>query len=158
MKALTSNSLLILILTVSMLFITGKNTYSYSSTNDKPDINYNISTNNLYFPGEEISINLYSYDYTQEKKHQKVTFKIQIYKINNLKDFYSKQTSRYNIDGLGKDSTNLTFLADEVGEFTKKIKSKNDYGYYYINESIPINISERGAYIIKVSAGNKVAY
>ncbi|MBL7128199.1 MAG: carboxypeptidase regulatory-like domain-containing protein [Ignavibacteria bacterium] len=158
MKALTSNSLLILILTASMLFITGKNIYPTSSTSEKPDINYNISTNNLYFPGDEIAINLYSYDYTQEKKNQKVSFKIQIYKINNLKDFYSKQTSRYNIDVLGRDSTNLTFLADEVAEFTKNIKSKNDYGYYYINESIPINITERGAYLIKVSAGNKVAY
>ena len=157
MKTLTSKTLMLLMLIASLLLVAGQDAQP-SSANDKIDISYNISTNNIYFPGDEVSIYLYSYDYDEKNKNRKVAFNFQIYKINDLKEFYSKQTSRYNIDVLGRDSTNLTFLADEVAEFTKKIKSKNDYGYYYINESIPVNITERGAYLVKVSAGNKVAY
>ena len=35
---------------------------SFSFSQDK-NINYSVSTNNIYFPGDEINLNLYSYNY-----------------------------------------------------------------------------------------------
>lgn len=130
------------------------------STSDDLSVNFYVSSNNYYYPGDRISINLYSYDYSSKKKdkNRKVNFNFQIYKIKDIAGFYSNQTSRYSIDVLGRDSTNLTYLADEVGSFTKNFKPTKDYGYYYVNENVPINITENGAYFVKVTAGNQVAH
>lgn len=123
------------------------------------DINFSISTSNIYFPGDEIKLNLYSYDYNGKKDRERsMKFNISVLKIKDVNSFYSKQTSRYSIDVLSKDSLNLLYLTEEVSSFGKTISSKSDYGYWYINESIPLNISSKGAYLIKVTSGNKVAY
>ena len=126
---------------------------------DDINLTYNISSNNIYSPGDKIAINLYSYSYDERSKNLKsVPFQFTIYKIKNVQDFYAKQSSRYNIDVLGSDSTNLTFLTDEVDSFTKKIKVENDYGYFYVNEAVNINITEKGAYLVKATNGKQVAY
>jgi len=123
-------------------------------------VQFYVSSNNYFYPGDNISINIYSYDYSNnnKKKRNKYSFDIHIFKIRDIGSFYSNQTSRYSTDVLGRDSTNLTFLTDEIGSFTKNLKSTYDYGYYYVNENIPLNISEKGAYLIKVTCGNQVGY
>lgn len=129
-----------------------------NAASDDGSVRFYISSNNYYYPGDNISLNLYSYDYTKKKKNSKYSFDIHIYKIRDIAGFYSNQISRYNIDVMGRDSTNLTFLGDEIGSFTKNLKSTYDYGYFYVNESIPLNIRDKGAYLIKVTCGNQVGY
>jgi uncharacterized protein YfaS (alpha-2-macroglobulin family) len=122
--------------------------------------NFSISTNNLYFPGDPINLNVYSYNYSDKNtdKDKSVQFNIEILIIKDLNSFYTKQTSRYNLDVLSIDSLNLTYLTEEVYSFKKYFKQKNEYNYFQINESIPLNIKTRGAYLVKVTSGNKVAY
>jgi len=120
-------------------------------------IDFSISTKNIYSPGDEISLNLYSYGNNDNKK--KVTqFDIEVLKINDIEKFYSGQSSRYNLDVLGKDNKNLLFYTTSVYSFKKNLKSKNEYDYNYYNDDIPLNIKERGAYLVKVTSGKKVAY
>ena len=123
------------------------------------DINFSISTKNLYFPGDEIILNLNSYNYdNKDSKSQKAEFGITVLRIKDINAFYSRQSSRYNMDVLSKDSLNLLYLTEEVYSFTKNFKSKNEYGYGYFNETIPLKINSKGAYLVKVTSGNKVAY
>lgn len=122
-----------------------------------PDLNFNLSSNHYYNPGDKVNINISSYDYSN-KSTRRSTFKIQILKIKNLEEFYSKQVSRGSIDVLGADSTNLLFLTEEIRSFEKTIRSKNEYGYMYMNDVIEINGLEKGAYIARVTNKNKVAY
>lgn len=130
-----------------------------SSDAQTKDINFNISTNSIYFPGDEININMYSYIYGNKKDEQKsVTFEFSVLKIKDINTFYSKQSSRYNLDALSKDSLNLLYLTDEVSSFKKTLTSNKNYGYFYINETIPVKANSKGAYLIKVTSGNKVAY
>lgn len=144
-------------LSIVLLLFTGS-TFANNLSEDI-NISFNISSNNYYFPGDKVFINLYSYDYRSGKgKINKVEFDFRIYKIRDIAGFYSNQTSRYNIDVLGRDSTNLTYLADEVLSTTKIFKKKKEYGYFYISENIPLNITESGAYFVKVTTGNQVAY
>lgn len=126
---------------------------------DDINLTYNISSNNIYSPRDQVAINLYSYSYDERSKNlRSVPFQFTIYKIKNVQEFYAKQSSRYNIDVLGSDSTNLTFLTDEIDSFTKKIKVENDYGYFYVNEAVTLNISGKGAYLVKATHGKQVAY
>lgn len=130
-----------------------------NARDDDINLTYNISSNNIYSPGEKIAINLYSYSYDERSKNlRSIPFRFTIYKIKDVNGFYSKQSSRYNIDVFGSDSTNLTFLTDEIDSFTKKIKVENDYGYFYVNESVNVNITEKGAYLVKATNGKQVAY
>ena len=141
-----------------MVMTIGTVTSAYSQDNEI-NLSYNISSNNIYSPGDKIAINLYSYSYDEKVKNLKsVPFRFTIYKINDIKEFYAKQTSRYNIDVLGSDSTNLTFLTEEVSSFVKKIKINNEYGYFYVNEAVELNISDKGAYLVKATNGKQVAY
>ncbi len=121
-------------------------------------INFSISTNNIYFPGDEINLNLYSYDYNNKGKSKKVSFEISLLKIKDVNAFYSKQASRYVVDVLSKDSINLLSLTEEVYFVNKSLSPKNDYGYWNLNESIPLKVKSKGAYLVKVTAANKVAY
>lgn len=132
-------------------------TQQYSFSQDK-DINYSISTANIYFPGDEIKLNLYSYNYNNKNNDAKYNFEITVLRINDINAFYSKQSSKYSLDVLGKDSLNLLYLTEKIYSFKKSFFSKNDYGYGYLNESIPLKVSSRGAYIVKVTSSNKVAY
>jgi len=124
-------------------------------------LNFSISTNNIYFPSDEIKLVLYSYDYEGDNKKNrksKVEFTFTVLKISDIEAFYSKQTSRYNLDILSRDSLNLQYLTQEVSSFKKSLRPTNDYGYWYVNESVPIDVKSKGAYVVKVSTGNKVAY
>jgi len=122
-------------------------------------INFSISTAHLYFPGDKIDLNIYSYDYSEkDKKNNGVTFNFGVLRIKDINAFYSNQSSRYNLDVLSKDSINLLSVTEEVYSFDKILRQKNDYNYWYFNETVPININSKGAYLVKVTAANKVAY
>src|SRR5690606_15707613 len=130
-----------------------------SAQNENIEITYNISSNTIYSPGDQILVNLYSYSYDEKTKELKsIPFNFTIYKIKNVQEFYSKQTSKYSIDVLGSDTTNLTYQTDEIDSFTKKMKIENEYGYFYLNEAVKLNITDKGAYLVKATVGNKVAY
>lgn len=153
MKTLVINLSLISAIVFTVLMFPSR------SSGQNNNINFSISTNNLYLPGDEIKLNIYSYDYnSKDEKGRKAGFDISVLKIKDINTFYSKQTSRYNIDVLSKDSLNLLYLADEVYSFKKYFSSKNEYGYFFFNEVIPLNIKSKGAYLVKVTSGNKVAY
>jgi uncharacterized protein YfaS (alpha-2-macroglobulin family) len=124
---------------------------------EEKEMNFQISTNMYYTPGQDIQAYVYSYDYN-EKTARKVNFEFTIYKIHDLGSFYSKQISRYGVDVLSRDSINLLSYCTEFASFNKNLSSKNDYGYRYINEYVKINVYDKGAYVLRVKAGNKVAY
>jgi len=131
----------------------------YPNEQENTDINFNISTNGIYYPGETINLNLYSYDYSQKKgKKAKLSFFIQVLKIKDLNEFYSSRSHAHRLMLLGRDSTNLTYLTEEYTSFNKNITMKDDYGYFYLSETIPISVTVNGAYVLKVTSGNKVAY
>lgn len=130
--------------------------FSFSRDNT---VNFSVSTNNLYFPDDEIKLNLNSYDYSEKPEdNRKIKFTFEVLKIKDISAFYSKQTSRYSLDVLGRDSTNLAGLTEEVYSFSKNIKPRTEYGYLYINETFPVNVRSKGAYLVKAVSGNKVAY
>jgi len=131
--------------------------HSDSFSQDK-DINYSISTSNIYYPGDEINLNLYSYNYDDKNRERKYSFEISVLRIKDINTFYSKQSSKYALDILSKDSLNLLYLTEKVYSFKKTFTSKNDYGYGYLNESIPLRIDSKGAFIVKVTSSNKIAY
>lgn len=134
-------------------------TFPSNSESQSRNINFSISTNNIYFPGDEVKLNLYSYDnYIKEKKAQKTVFEITVLRIKDIDVFYSKQASKYSIDVLSSDSLNLLYLTEEIYSFKKSFTPKDEYGYVYFNESISLNIKSKGAYLVKVTSGNKVAY
>ena len=153
-------SITVFFVSIIIAFLSSAAPLHSKSASDDFNASFYLSSNNYYFPGDNISVYLSSYDYNYDNKNRKrkINLLFQIYKIKDIAGFYSNQTSRYNIDVFGRDSTNLIYLCDEVGSFSKNIKPTNDYGYYYINESVPINVTEKGAYLIKVSAGNQVGY
>lgn len=145
---------------ILIFFSSDASLYSKTASDDS-NISFYLSSNNYYFPGDNITVYFYSYDYySYGKKHnqKKLNLLFQIYKIKDIGSFYSNQTSRNNMDVLGRDSTNLIYYCDEVGSFNNNLRSKYDYGYYYINETIPLNVTEKGAYLVKASAGNQVCY
>lgn len=142
---------------MGLLFFILTLTASGLSYAQSTDINFNLSANHYYNPGDKVTINISSYDYSN-KSAKRNNFKVHILKIKNLEEFYSKQVYRGSIDILGSDSTNLLFLTEEIRSFTKTIKQQNDYGYAYFNDAIEINGLEKGAYIAKVTNKNKVAY
>ncbi|MFA5403782.1 MAG: MG2 domain-containing protein, partial [Ignavibacteria bacterium] len=153
-------SITIFLTVILIAFLSSAANILAKSASDDLSVSFYVSSNNYYYPGDKVSINLYSYDYRADKKNKnkKVNFYFQIYKIKDVAGFYSNQTSRYSIDVLGRDSTNLTYLADELSSFSKNYKPTRDYGYYYVNENVPVSITENGAYFVKVTAGNQVAY
>ena len=128
-----------------------------NEVNNEKEINFQISTNMYYTPGQDIQAYVYSYDYN-EKSARKVNFEFTIYKITDIGAFYSKQASRYGVDVLSRDSINLLSYCSEFASFNKNLSSKSDYGYRYINEYVKINVYDKGAYVLRVKAGNKVAY
>lgn len=128
------------------------------SQNVSPGISYYINTNNLYYPGEKVSVYLYAYSYSDKVKEREYTFEISVLKIKDVEGFYSNQTSRGNINVIGKDSSNLLYYTEDVKTFSKTIKINKDYGYIYLNENVPLNINENGAYVVKISLGQYVAY
>ncbi len=123
--------------------------------NDALDMNasFNIYTNNYYGSNQDVSMTVSAYSVPKRAE-----FEFMIYKIKDVEAFFSRQTSTYSIDVLSKDSTNLLSLCDEVDSFTKRLKTEGDYGYYYSYETITYKPKQKGAFLVRVSYKNKVAY
>jgi uncharacterized protein YfaS (alpha-2-macroglobulin family) len=123
--------------------------------NEMLDFNasFSIYTNNYYGSNQDVSITVSAYSIPK-----KASFEFTIYKIKDPEAFFSRQTSTYSIDVLSKDSTNLLYLCDEVDKFEKKLKTEGSYDYYYSYETITYKPKQKGAFIVRVSYKNKVAY
>ncbi|MBS1518718.1 MAG: hypothetical protein JSS91_11580 [Bacteroidetes bacterium] len=120
--------------------------------------NFTISTKNIYSPGENVSLNIYSYGNYGKKNADNLMFEIEVLKITDPEKFYSFQASRFRLDALGSENKNLLYFTDKIYSFKKKLKSNREYEYSYFNEDISVNIKEKGAFLIKVTSGKKVAY
>lgn len=125
------------------------------SQNDNDDINmsFTVYSNNMYASGDVVAVNIYAY---YMKKGAEFNFKV--YKINDVEGFFSRQTSNSQIDILSRDSLNLLGLCDEVDSFNKKMKVEGSGSYYYSYETITYKPKQKGAYVVRVSYKNKVAY
>lgn len=115
--------------------------------------NFNIYTNNYSGLSQDVNITISAY---YVKKRTEFTFTI--YKIKDIEGFFSRQISTYTLDVLSKDSLNLLSLCEEVTSFSKTFKSQgwDDYQYFY--ETVTYKPKEKGAFIVKASYKNKVAY
>jgi uncharacterized protein YfaS (alpha-2-macroglobulin family) len=129
--------------------------------NTSGNLNFTLTTNFLFYPGEKPSVNLSATDYyTKFEKNKKYNydFVFTVYKIKDVDDFFAKQRSRYETGIEGVDSTNLLYLTDEVYTFNKNFKIEENYGYLHFDETIPLSIYENGAYLVKANYKNQVAY
>jgi uncharacterized protein YfaS (alpha-2-macroglobulin family) len=114
---------------------------------------YSIYTNNLYGSKQDVSITINAYNIPKRAE-----FNFKIYKIRDLEAFFSRQTSTFTIDVLSKDSTNLLTLCDMVDEFDKTLKTEGYDNYYYSYETITYKPKQKGAFVIRATYKNKVAY
>lgn len=123
--------------------------------NDAVNLNtsFTIYTNNYYNPNQDVSITINAYSIPKRAE-----FEFKIYKIRDLDAFFTRQTSTYQIDVLSKDSTNLLYLCDEVDNFSKTLKTEGYENYYYAYETITYKPKQRGAFVIRASYANRVAY
>lgn len=119
---------------------------------------FSVYMSSLYYPDEKAGVQVYCYDYNPANEKESKKFDFRILKIKNIAEFYSNQTSKYYINTIGKDSTNLLYYTDEVKTFSKKFSSIKNYNYYYINEFVDIGKFDAGAYIVQVKSGRFVAY
>jgi uncharacterized protein YfaS (alpha-2-macroglobulin family) len=140
---------------IAGLFITTLLPYIINSQTDIDDSNVSFSlySNSIYSSSDEVTLNIYAY-YLKKGAE----FNITIYKINDLEGFFSRQISNYQIDVLSKDSINLLSLCEEIDSFTKKMKVEGSGNYYYSYETIKYKPKQKGAFVIKASYRNKVAY
>lgn len=120
---------------------------------DEYNMSFQLYTNNMYASGQDITINIYAY---YLKKGAEFNFKI--YKINDIEGFFSRQASNYQIDVLSKDSLNLLSMCEEVDSFNKRVKVEGSEDYYYSYETITYRPKQKGAFVIRASYKNKVAY
>jgi len=143
-----------------VLLVLGSSSFSFSQQNIGDNMNFNISTNFLYYPGEKPVVNIAAHNYFKEgtidvKNYE---FDFTIYKIRDVEEFFVKQKNKNTIDIEGTDTTNLIYLTDEVYSFHKTYKPKHEYGYIYFQDDFPLSLNENGAYLVKASYKNKVAY
>ncbi|MFI5144488.1 MAG: MG2 domain-containing protein, partial [Ignavibacteria bacterium] len=117
------------------------------------NLSFNLYTNNYYTSNQDVSITIDAYSIPKKPE-----FEFKIYKIRDVEAFFSRQTSTYTIDILSRDSTNLLYLCDEVDNFTKTLKTDGSSDYYYSYETITYKPKQKGAFVIRASYGNKVAY
>lgn len=117
---------------------------------------FRVYMTNLYYPGDKATLQIYAYDYSDKSSKTEKKFDFKILKIKNIAEFYSNQISRYYINTIGKDSSNLLYFTEEVKTITKKFSSK--YYYYYINEFVELGKFDIGAYLVQVKSGRFVAY
>jgi len=120
---------------------------------DEYNMSFTVYTNNMYGSGDEVNINLYAY---YLKKGAEFSFKI--YRINDIEGFFSRQSSNYSIDVLSKDSINLLSMCDEIDSFNKRMKVEGSDSYYYSYETVTYKPKQKGAFLIRASYKNKVAY
>jgi uncharacterized protein YfaS (alpha-2-macroglobulin family) len=114
---------------------------------------FTVYTNNMYGSGDEVIINLYAY-YLKKG----TTFDFKVYKIKDIEGFFSRQVSNYSIDVLSKDSLNLLSMCEEVDSFSKRMKVEGSDDYYYSYETVTYKPKQKGAFVVRVSYKNKVAY
>ncbi len=126
--------------------------FSFSQDDDY-NSSFTVYTNNMYGSGDEVIINIYGY-YLKKAS----VFDFKVYKINDIEGFFSRQLSNYSIDVLSKDSINLLSMCEEVDNFSKKMKVEGSGDYYYSYESVTYKPKQKGAYVVRVSYKNKVAY
>ncbi|MCX7877218.1 MAG: MG2 domain-containing protein, partial [Ignavibacteria bacterium] len=117
------------------------------------DISFQVYTNSIYSPGE--TVNLYVYSYNTKKNNE---FTFTVYRINDIGGFFSRQVQNYSIDVLGKDSLNLLYFCDEIHSFKKKLSVHGDKYFTYSEETFQYTPRSKGAYLVKLSCENKVAY
>jgi alpha-2-macroglobulin len=125
----------------------------FAQNDDDYNMSFSLYTNNMYASGDDITINVYAY---YLKKGTEFNFKI--YKINDIEGFFSRQTSNYQIDVLSRDSMNLLSMCEEVDSFNKKLKLEGSSDYYYSYETITYKPRQKGAFVVRASYKNKVAY
>ncbi len=140
-----------------MLFIFSLSFAFRAEAQDNQVDDYNSSftlyTNNFYASGQDVSITIDAYSIIKKPE-----FKFTIYKIKDIEGFFSRQTSTYAIDVLSKDSTNLLSLCEEVDSFDKTFKTQGSDSYFYSYETITYKPKSKGAFVIRCSYKNKVAY
>ena len=131
-----------------------------NESNNNSMKSFQITTSNMVKPGSEVTVHLYGYEnsYKGDKGRNSFIFGIDVFKITDPVKFFQNQPSFYYLDILGKDSSNLMYLTKEVKSFEKTLKYSNEYGYAYISENISLGIFEKGAYIVRFSHGDRVAY
>jgi len=143
--------------TLKFFAISGIFTFPLAAQNENDLIDFNTSfniyTNNLYSSNQDVLITVSAYNITKRPE-----FNFEIYKIRDVETFFAKQTSTYTIDVLGKDSTNLLTLCDEVDSFNKTFKTEGSGNYHYLYETITYKPKQKGAFLVRVSYKNKVAY
>jgi len=140
-----------------IVFFVGLLNLSAYSQNENETLDFNASfsiyTNNYYSTNQDVSITVSAYSIPKKAK-----FLFTIYKIKDVEAFFSRQTSTYTIEVLSKDSTNLLYLCDEIDSFEKQLKTEGSHDYYYSYETITYKPKQKGAFLVRVSYKNKVAY
>lgn len=150
-----------LFLSFAALFILAVSFVSFANESNSSGIkSFQINTSNMVKPGNEVSVNLYGYDYNYkgDKGNNYLIFNIEVFKITDPVKFFLNQPSFYTVDILGKDSSNLMYLTKEVKSFEKTIKINNDYGYAYLSENISVGYFDRGVYLVRFTHDDRVAY
>lgn len=126
---------------------------------DSSEANFNMSCKSVYAPGTEVTVNFSMYSYYGEKdRASKVKVDFTLYRIRDVEKFYSNQTSYYTTDIITKDTLSLVSSLEKIESFNRTFSQKSEYGYGSINEEMRLNVSSRGAYLLKAVIGNKVAY
>ena len=127
------------------------------------NINFNVWNNLSYLPGEDVIINIYTYGvfnyndvYSDENRNfnKFINFEITVYKITDVEGFFSRQKQYSTIDVSGADSVNLLSVCQETDRFQKKIKTEG----YYSSSSFSYRPVSKGAYLMRISHGNRVSY
>lgn len=151
----TTHSLLI----ITLIFFSNNSHSQDSRANLEKYKNYHpdfqlSSPSYYYLPGDTVKIKLYSGSIGLVS-----VFTIKVYRITNPEQFLIKQHNVQQFSFVGKDSSNLLGLAEEMDVFTKKIYPVKDKrsGNFLVNDSIKILPRKRGVYLIRVFLKNKAA-
>ncbi|MCC6864673.1 MAG: carboxypeptidase regulatory-like domain-containing protein [Ignavibacteria bacterium] len=145
-----STGIIFILLLVSFLLIPS---ISFSQNDDNSNMSFTLYSNNMYSSGDDVTLNIYAYYLNKGAE-----FNFKVYKIDDIEGFFSRQTSNYSIDVLSKDSLNLLALCTEVDNFSKRMKVDGNNNYYYSYETITYKPKQKGAYVVRASYQNKVAY
>lgn len=105
-------------------------------------------------PGETVKIPLTSGSISLVS-----VFRITVYRISDPEKFIMSQASVYGYSFIGKDSSNLLGLAEEVSTFTKKVYpyKRNSNGQFMLKDTITYQPERKGVYIVRVMLKNKAA-
>lgn len=84
-------------------------------------------------------------------------FTIKVYRITDPEKFLLSQYDRRSLSFVGKDSSNLHGLAEEVHTFTKKVYPKRKNNSFLLNDTITYIPPSKGVYLLRVFHKNKAA-